>query len=127
VRIRTPADLNRLHRVVLAPPTGALWMLQRGRQQVRIDSAPRAVVNDPAVALNVLSALGEGVALLPHFLVARDVAAGRMRQVLKAWTTPSVTIYALMPPGRGDMPAVRAILDEMVRLLQREESWQTGG
>lgn len=48
--------------------------------------------------LGVLAAEGAGIALLPHYLVADDLAAGRLVAVLPDWTPPEIWLTLFYPP-----------------------------
>ena len=41
---------------------------------------------------------GEGIALLPRFIIARDLEAGRLVQVLPEWALPEIWLTLYYPP-----------------------------
>ncbi len=41
---------------------------------------------------------GEGIALLPRFIVAGDLEAGRLVEVLPDWTVPEIWLTLYYPP-----------------------------
>jgi DNA-binding transcriptional LysR family regulator len=88
-----------------------------------ISGPVRAVANDPEAQLAMLLSAGDGIALLPLFLAAPLVREGRLRQVLEDWRTPDVPFYSVMPPGRGAVPAVRAIIDRLHQRLRQPDAW----
>lgn len=65
------------------------------------------------------AAAGLGIALLPDFLVAEDLAAGRLRQVLPGRDAGDVNIFALYPTRRLLEPRVRRFIDLMAEELSR--------
>jgi len=65
------------------------------------------------------AAAGLGIALLPDFLVADDLAAGRLRQVLPGLDAGDVNIFALYPTRRLLEPRVRRFIDLMAEELPR--------
>lgn len=81
------------------------WVKAQGRGRLRLDSAE--AIRDAAVA-------GLGIALLPDFLVAEDLASGRLRQVLSRFETDEVKIVAIYPSKRLLEPSVRRFIDLMV-------------
>jgi len=60
---------------------------------------------------------GLGIAYLPEFMIAEDLAAGRLQQVLHAVTGEEVRIVALYPNKRLLEPRVRRFLDLLVDTL----------
>jgi DNA-binding transcriptional LysR family regulator len=58
---------------------------------------------------------GHGLALLPHFIVRADLAAGLLEQALPSWSLPPIALHLVTPPG-GLRPArVSAVIDFLVR------------
>lgn len=43
---------------------------------------------------------GLGIAVLPDFIVAEDLAAGHLVPLLEGWSLPPVALYLVTPPGR---------------------------
>ena len=87
---------------------GGPWVKAQGRSRLRLDSAE--AIRDAALA-------GLGIALLPDFLVADDLVAGRLRQVLPSLETDDAKIVALYPDKRLLEPRVRRFIDLMVEEL----------
>jgi DNA-binding transcriptional LysR family regulator len=77
----------------------------QGRSRLRLDSGE---------ALRDAAASGLGIAFLPDFLVAPDLAAGRLRQVLPDLEFGDVEIVAIYPTKRLLEPRVRRFIDLMV-------------
>lgn len=91
------------------PGEGGGWIKAPGRNRLRLDSGE--ALRDAAVA-------GLGIALLPDFLVARDLAEGRLRQVLPELRSGDVNIVALYPDKRLLEPRVRRFIDLMTEELR---------
>ncbi|PDT33142.1 LysR family transcriptional regulator [Rhizobium sp. M10] len=87
---------------------GGAWVKAQGRSRLRLDSDE--AIRDAAVA-------GLGIALLPDFLVASDLAAGRLRQVLPELETDDAKIVTLYPDKRLLEPRVRRFIDLMTKEL----------
>ncbi|PDT07273.1 LysR family transcriptional regulator [Rhizobium sp. M1] len=87
---------------------GGAWVKAQGRSRLRLDSDE--AIRDAAVA-------GLGIALLPDFLVAGDLAAGRLRQVLPELETDDAKIVTLYPDKRLLEPRVRRFIDLMTKEL----------
>ncbi|MBX5172252.1 LysR family transcriptional regulator [Rhizobium sp. NZLR1b] len=90
---------------------GGSWIKARGRSRLRLDSAE--AVRDAALA-------GLGIALLPDFLVADDLAAGRLRQVLPDLETDDAKIVMLYPDKHLLEPRIHRFVDLMVEALGHE-------
>jgi DNA-binding transcriptional LysR family regulator len=78
---------------------GADWSLRHettGEERTVRVNLPIECDNGDALA--ELAVLGEGVALLPRFLVAGQVDAGALAQILPQWRPPEIWLTALYPP-----------------------------
>ncbi|XXY44351.1 LysR family transcriptional regulator [Sorangium sp. So ce269] len=84
------------------------WVKAQGRSRLRLDSGE--ALRDAAVA-------GLGIAFLPDFLVAEDVAASRLQQVLPDLEAEEVKIVTIYPTRRLLEPRVRRFIDLMVQEL----------
>ncbi|MDK1489837.1 LysR family transcriptional regulator [Sinorhizobium sp. 7-81] len=87
---------------------GGAWVKAPGRSRLRLDSGE--AIRDAAIA-------GLGIAFLPEFLVAEDLAAGRLRQVLPYLEADDAKIVTLYPNKRLLEPRVRRFIDLMVEEL----------
>jgi DNA-binding transcriptional LysR family regulator len=85
------------------------WAKAQGRSRLRMDSAE--ALRDAAVA-------GLGIAFLPDFLVAADLAAGRLQRVLSILDVEGVEIMAIYPSRRLLEPRVRRFIDLLVDELR---------
>jgi DNA-binding transcriptional LysR family regulator len=84
------------------------WVKAPGRSRLRLDSGE--ALRDAAVA-------GLGIAFLPDFLIAEDLAAGRLQQVLPDLGVEGVKIVTIYPTRRLLEPRVRRFIDLMVEEL----------
>lgn len=85
------------------------WVKVSGRSRLRLDSGE--ALRDAAVA-------GAGIALLPDFLVAEDLAAGRLTWVLADRDVGEAKIVTLYPTRRLLEPRVRRFLDLLTQELE---------
>ncbi|MGG7565820.1 LysR substrate-binding domain-containing protein [Rhodovulum sp. DZ06] len=114
----TPADLEGLPGLALGwRPGGDAWSLQ-GPDGTGA-SAPYAarMRSDDMVSLKQAAAAGLGVAALPRYVCAEDVAAGRLGRILPDWTAGTPEISLLMHERRGNPPQVDALAGFLVREL----------
>lgn len=87
-----------------------------GRQQtVRFD---RRLSMSTTGAVRTAVQTGGGLAVLPDYLVADDVAFGRIVRVLPHWTLPSGGIYAVFPQKRHRPRKVQVFLDTLRKKIR---------
>ena len=68
--------------------------------------------------------IGLGVALLPCFICGQDLRAGRLIQVLPAWSGPADTaIAAVYPTSRNLSPKVRVFVDFLTERFSGTPYW----
>nr|QLH55519.1 transcriptional regulator LysR family [Myxococcus sp.] len=109
-KLRRPEDLNE-HDGMLTRATATHWDL-RGRTGEAVTVVPRVrMTADETLVLLSAAIEGLGVVCLPETLARADVEAGRLVHVLPAWTAGTVTTTILTPHRRGQLPAVRAVID----------------
>lgn len=97
-RPETPEDLTRHCCLAYDADAGPeVWDLSRGGQRRRV-TAGEAVCSNNGDLIARLAVNGEGVAMLPRFIVADDLAAGRLRVVLEGWQLPQLWLTLYYPP-----------------------------
>jgi DNA-binding transcriptional LysR family regulator len=69
---------------------------------------------------------GAGLAVLPDFTIAADVAAGRLVRVLPGWGAGASDLSAVYPSTRNMSPKLRVFLDFVIAHLS-PPPWQGGG
>lgn len=79
-------------------------------QAATIPHHPRFATDDMG-ALRQAALQGIGICQFPDMVVAEDLAAGRLTEILPNWTPPAGIIHAVFPSRRGLLPSVRALLD----------------
>ncbi|MCV6591720.1 MAG: LysR substrate-binding domain-containing protein [Silicimonas sp.] len=92
-----PKDLQDWDWLALTPVQNVPFAFSRsdGTRAV-VKPAPKLFAND-AQAVYRLARAGAGVAVLPEYLAAEDVAAGRMAWLLPDWQADPVDVYAVWP------------------------------
>ncbi|TPN33618.1 LysR family transcriptional regulator [Mesorhizobium sp. B2-3-3] len=73
------------------------WELSKGGGR-RTHKATGAFSSNSGDLLARLALNGEGIVLLPRFIVDDDLAAGRLVEVLADWTTPQIWLTLYYPP-----------------------------
>ncbi|CAN5144687.1 LysR family transcriptional regulator [soil metagenome] len=117
---REPDDLERLPFIAnLALREPLLWPFSRGdleRRAVRM-RANIAIDTTPGVLAAVRA--GGGLSVLPDFLVADDMASGRLVHALPDWQLPSGGIYTVYPAARFRPPKVTAFVAMLIAAAQK--------
>jgi DNA-binding transcriptional LysR family regulator len=89
------------------------WPLQHGDERITIRPHARFTADNGA-ALVPAALAGLGIALLPDFLIADHVDAGRLVALLPDYPMPEAGVYVVRPPGGSASCKVRALIDIMV-------------
>lgn len=100
-----------------------LWRFERDGRTREVAVAPRALVND-ALTIHRMTVGGAGIAIISCYLCAPDIAAGRLVQLLPAWTVPPIAVNMLFPSKRELAPVVRAFVDYMKEANPPGLHWQ---
>lgn len=74
-----------------------IWHLSNGKRQHSHKAIGRLSANNGDL-LAKLVLQGEGIALIPRFIIEDDIAAGRMVVVLSEWTAPEIWLTLYYPP-----------------------------
>jgi DNA-binding transcriptional LysR family regulator len=122
-RPRHPDDLARFDSLDMANATGVhVWRLQdpQGRP-CAVTHRPRLVTDDLGMVRQA-ALCGVGVAILPRFMIADDLARGDLEALLPGWTQPSGIVHAVFPSRRGLLPSVRLFIDRLVEDFGAVES-----
>lgn len=85
------------------------WQLRQRGQALTLQPEAALRVNETEGVLECLR-MGLGLAQLPDNVVAEDLAAGRLVELLPACRPERMPVHLLMPPGRLLPPRVRAAL-----------------
>ena len=114
-RPQHPDDLAGLPMLVPGKQWRTQTFVHRETAQSVTVTAATPVLSTVAQALNLAGAqAGLGVAGLPSYLVAEDLRAGRLEQVLPAWRLFDLTVWACMPSRKQVPASTRAFMDFLV-------------
>lgn len=112
---KEPAALARHDALVQIAGTGApatRWRFARDEREETI-AVREALACNALVVLRDAAVAGVGVAVLPAWLVERELAGAALRQILSAWTCPRASLSALYRVElRGDA-RVRALVEHL--------------
>lgn len=120
------ADINEPTEVALLPfvANAALrepmeWTFSRS------DAEQRSLRFKAVITINTTPAVleavrqGGGLSVLPDFLVAQELASGRLCHVLPAWQLPAGGVYTVYPAARFRPPKVVAFVKMLEETLKR--------
>lgn len=99
--------------------SGHQWRLSGPEGPVTVAVTGPLVANDIAI-LHRACVAGLGITRLPRFVIAEDLAAGRLVEVLPGTSPSDAGVYVVYPGGRQLPGKVRAFLDFFV---DRGEPW----
>ncbi len=94
------------------------------------DGSEMSVVHTPRLATDDLSTLrttaleGVGIAILPESLIRKELADGSLVRVLPELKPPAGVVHVVFASRKGLIPAVRVVIDALVRGFDGSESRQ---
>src|SRR5262245_2172050 len=120
---REPADLAR-HRCLNFGHTTTLqrWQLTHDGETISVPIASALCSNNGDV-LAAAARRGQGITLLPTFLVGPDIAAGRLRVVMSEYPPAELGIYALYAPNRYLAAKTRVLIDFLAECFGDRPAW----
>jgi len=132
VAVAAPALLDRLGRPTEPAQLPRLGTLDLHRTDGRhvwtmVDAAdaPQSVPIEPRLATDDMFLLrqaaidGLGATLLPDYIGRPAIEAGLLEHILPDWRVPEGEVQAVFASRRGLVPAVRALIDHLVRWVPR--------
>ncbi|MBU4681372.1 LysR family transcriptional regulator [Cedecea davisae] len=108
----SPADLQSWPSLALDRPqqTYRWCLLGPEGQEATIHHQPRFITTD-MIALRAAALEGVGVIQLPKLMLREQLANGSLVHVLPEWRARAEIIHLVFPSRRGQLPAVRALID----------------
>lgn len=118
-RPRTPADLAS-HAILHYGHLGndLHWPLRGIGNSNRLSVSPVLCSNNGDV-LKMASLAGQGIVLLPAFIVADELASGALVPVLEGFEPAPVALHAIYPPDKYRPAKTRAFVDFLTGRFQR--------
>ena len=98
-------------------PSSEVWRFTHvgGDEAVVTPRGPLRTNNADALAPALW--LGLGLAVQPEFTVWKDIAAGRLEQVLPEWSLAPIALHLVTPPGKLRPVRVGVLIEFLVRQL----------
>lgn len=94
------------------------WQFRQNGQPIELHPPRRVQIND-SDGLVAAACLGLGLCQFPDYMVADELAAGALVEVLPEWRPDPIPISAVTPSGRMVPPRVRLLLDTLDGLRDR--------
>ncbi|MDC7696690.1 LysR substrate-binding domain-containing protein [Vogesella indigofera] len=115
-----PADLAGLPSLDWGPPRDHVWHLQGPEgQEARIRHQPRYITDD-MTALRQAALFGVGIVQLPCMVVEEDLRQGTLVDIMPGWAPSGGIIHAVFPSRRGQLPAVRLLIDYLAQHIRKD-------
>ena len=108
----SPADLQHWPSLALSKPQQVYrWCLfGPDNQEVTLHHKPRFVTTD-MIALRAAALAGVGIVQLPMLMIHQQITQGTLVHLLPEWRARREVIHLVFPSRRGQLPAVRALID----------------
>jgi DNA-binding transcriptional LysR family regulator len=111
-RPQSPADLTRFESLGLSlAPSQQVWQLTGPDGKVEVVPHHPRLRTDEMMSLRQAALDSVGIVQLPDYIVAGDIASGKLEVLLPGWPSPPAIIHAAFPSRRGLVPAVRRFID----------------
>ncbi|WP_437797067.1 LysR family transcriptional regulator [Sorangium sp. So ce693] len=115
---QVPGDLVR-HNCIRLSGQSSEWVFETGAEMLAVPVRGNLVV-DNVVVLRQALVDGLGLAMLPYFAVAEDLAAGRLQPVLLSHVGQEISIFVVFPHHLHQPTKVRAFVELLVERLGNE-------
>ncbi len=115
-----PADLGRYPSMHLGQPQAEhLWRLcGPGEATAEVRHHPRYVTR-AIIALRDAAVAGVGIVQLPRMMMIEQLGTAQLVPVLPQWEPRREIIHCVFASRRGQLPAVRALIDHLVMSFER--------
>lgn len=98
------------------------WRFHGPEGEVVVPITGNLTVNN-GDALRMAALSGQGIIVLPTFIVGADLSAGTLRPVLEDYALPEMGIHAVYPPGRHLPAKVRSVIDFLAARFGDAPAW----
>jgi DNA-binding transcriptional LysR family regulator len=116
-QIKSIDELDGLEHLLFTPTTATqAWTLHNGEATHEFGRPARFASNNYGAVRDVALADG-GICLLSEFMIADDLAAGRLVRVLPEWHTRVTEVHAVYPARHNLPPRLTLFLDHLAKAL----------
>lgn len=116
-KIEVPKDLEKFPCLSFSPYSKGEWQLESGKRSAEIKVGGAVSVDDLS-AVKALAMAGHGIALLPIYLVRKEVKTGDLKHVLPEWHSATDDVFLLYPAQKFVQPKVKAFVMEGFEALK---------
>lgn len=107
-----PRDIDK-HDGLMISSSSTVWRLHdKDGNEARATPVPRMTADESIVLLKAAAA-GLGLVCLSEDICRAHLESGELVRVLPGWSAGEVTTTVLTPHRRGQLPAVRAVIDHL--------------
>lgn len=120
---KVPQDLALHPCLIYSEQTRATtWTLfgPQGMESVKVNGPVRA---DNGDFLSAAAIAGQGITVLPTFIVGPEIRAGRLQQIMLPYSLNEIAIYAVFPSRRYLSAKVRSFVDFLAGCYGEHPSW----
>ena len=122
----TPDELSQHHCLVYTRPGAPLrWTFTHQNKTQNVYLRPRLQANNSQLLHSALLA-DQGIAMIPTFIVADDLNAGRLVKVLPEYATSCLNLYALRPKTNSVPRRLQCLLDYLSEQLSDTSTTPAG-
>ena len=127
-RLTHPEDIAKLPFVANTALRDHLrWEFSEGEIERQVVNVHATLFLDATLAVREAVRNGAGLSVLPDYVAAEDLAAGRLVRVLPQWQLPSGGIHAVFPAARFRPAKVRAFVDLLADREQQRQAIEWSG
>jgi DNA-binding transcriptional LysR family regulator len=124
-RPERPSDLSHHAVVGYAYERARRWRFREGDEEVSVSAEPRHRANNGEMIRSMVVE-GLGIALLPTFVAAEDLRAGRLEMLFADRLQADTAIWAVTPHRKLLATKVRLLLDHLVSGCGEQPPWDEG-
>jgi len=102
------------------PGAALKWQFFKGRKPIDVYLKPQLLSNNSKLLHSALLS-GRGIALIPEFMVVKDLAAADLTPILSSFTTKDLNLYSLRPSNRIPSHRLKVFHDYLSKRIQHPE------
>ncbi|MBB6221652.1 LysR substrate-binding domain-containing protein [Rhizobium leguminosarum] len=113
---RRPEELTQHATIMTSLTDNQWWLYCDNGDESLVTLQPIMAADEPFVLMEAAAA-GLGITCLPTSVCRKALATKRLVRLLPDWTAGNIETTILMPHRRGQLPAVRAVVDFLAERL----------